>query len=168
MKKKFVSNMLMVTMTAMLLTACGSSSKSVQEDSNVSTEQTQEASANATEEIQEEQEVQVVEETSADEFTYTGLQDGTIEIQSYDGTAEAVVIPAQIDGKDVSVIGDGCFSNNDTITSLVIPDTVKEIRMKAFINCFNLAEIKMSANIETIGYMAFGGPVITEIELQIH
>lgn len=38
MKKKLVSNVLMAAMTAVLLTACGSSSESVQEDSNVSAE----------------------------------------------------------------------------------------------------------------------------------
>lgn len=163
MKRKLVSNVLMMTMTAMLLTACTGSSEPAKEDVGAAATQTQEA---AVMEASKPQEVaEAVPETRAEDFTYTGLQDGTIEVQVYNGTAEVVSIPAQIEGKDVSVIGDACFMNNGTITSIEIPDTVKEIGTNAFMNCDKLAEVKMSANVEVIGTHAFMGPDIIEIVL---
>ena len=35
------------------------------------------------------------------DYTYNALDDGTIEITGYSGSAENIVIPAQIDGKSV-------------------------------------------------------------------
>ena len=153
----------MMTMTAVLLSACGSSETTPESTDVV---MTQEASDMTTTQMQEEATptVQSIAEASAEDFTYTGLQDGTIEIQRYNGTAEEVSIPAQIDGKDVSIIGEGCFGNKDKITAVVIPDTVKEIKKIAFLNCSNLVMLKMSANIETIGESALCGK-FEEIEL---
>ena len=94
-------------------------------------------------------------ETPAENFKTKVLEDGTIEIDSYDGDYEAIVIPAQIGGRDVTVIGG--FANEDEITSVVIPDTVREIADNAFVNCFNITSVKMGANVEVIGDNAFDG-----------
>ena len=94
-------------------------------------------------------------ETPAEHFKTKVLEDGTIEIDSYDGDYEAIVIPAQIGGRDVTVIGG--FANEDEITSVVIPDTVREISNQAFLNCFNITSVKMGANVEVIGDYAFNG-----------
>ena len=94
-------------------------------------------------------------ETPAENFKTKVLEDGTIEIDSYDGDYEAIVIPAQIGGRDVTVIGG--FANEDEITSVVIPDTVREISNQAFLNCFNITSVKMGANVEVIGDNAFDG-----------
>lgn len=94
-------------------------------------------------------------ETPAEHFKTKVLEDGTIEIDSYDGDYEAIVIPAQIGGRDVTVIGG--FANEDEITSVVIPDTVREISNQAFLNCFNITSVKMGANVEVIGDNAFDG-----------
>ena len=94
-------------------------------------------------------------ETPAENFKTKVLEDGTIEIDSYDGDYEAIVIPAQIGGRDVTVIGG--FANEDEITSVVIPDTVREIADNAFVNCFNIISVKMGAKVEVIGDNAFDG-----------
>ena len=94
-------------------------------------------------------------EIPAENFKTKVLEDGTIEIDSYDGDYEAIVIPAQIGGRDVTVIGG--FANEDEITSVVIPDTVREISNQAFLNCFNITSVKMGANVEVIGDYAFNG-----------
>ena len=94
-------------------------------------------------------------EIPAENFKTKVLEDGTIEIDSYDGDYEAIVIPAQIGGRDVTVIGG--FANEDEITSVVIPDTVREISNQAFLNCFNITSVKMGANVEVIGDNAFDG-----------
>ena len=94
-------------------------------------------------------------ETPAENFKTKVLEDGTIEIDSYDGDYEAIVIPTQIGGRDVTVIGG--FANEDEITSVVIPDTVREIADNAFVNCFNITSVKMGANVEVIGDNAFDG-----------
>lgn len=94
-------------------------------------------------------------EIPAENFKTKVLEDGTIEIDSYDGDYEAIVIPAQIGGRDVTVIGG--FANEDEITSVVIPDTVREIADNAFVNCFNIKSVKVGANVEVIGDNAFDG-----------
>ena len=94
-------------------------------------------------------------EIPAENFKTKVLEDGTIEIDSYDGDYEAIVIPTQIGGRDVTVIGG--FANEDEITSVVIPDTVREIADNAFVNCINITSVKMGANVEVIGDNAFDG-----------
>ena len=90
-------------------------------------------------------------ETPAENFKTKILEDGTIEIDSYDGDYEAIVIPAQIGGRDVTVIGG--FANEDEITSVVIPDTVREIADNAFDGEFE--EIVLPNTLKVIEENAF-------------
>ena len=42
-------------------------------------------------------------------YTYTILTDDTVKITKYKGTDESIVIPSEIDGKKVTVIGSSAF-----------------------------------------------------------
>ena len=60
----------------------------------------------------------------ASDFEYTVGEDGGITITKYIGTDPDVVIPEQIDGKDVTVIGGGAFQKNLTLHSIAMASTV--------------------------------------------
>ena len=90
------------------------------------------------------------------DFTYTET-DGEITITGYTGTASALEIPAEIDGRPVTAIKERAFFGLDNITSVVIPAGVKTIGEKAFYNCKNLASVEFAENseLETIEMSAF-------------
>lgn len=74
-----------------------------------------------------------------------------------DSTVQRVVIPASLDGYTVVAIGDMAFDDNKTITSVVLPDTIKSIGMMAFDECSNLTSIDLGSSCTSIGGSAFSG-----------
>ncbi len=88
------------------------------------------------------------------EFEYENGNTGII-ITKYTGTATDVTIPDTINGIAVTEIGEGAFKANETITNVVIPDSVTHIYPTAFSNCKLLETVKLSANLTAIGYEAF-------------
>lgn len=109
-------------------------------------------------------------------FTFNNLPSNTGELVSYTGTDTSVEIPssystAVIDGETVFIEGDtytvvgiadassnttGAFyPARNTITSVQIPNTVKEIGDFAFYNCTNLATFNFPSELQIIGYYAF-------------
>lgn len=66
---------------------------------------------------------------------------------------EAVATAVSITGEEVSIEDFRTLINNDgtieinlytgNASTVVIPDTVKEISYNAFVNCFNLASVQM-------------------------
>ena len=99
-------------------------------------------------------ESETIDANSVSDFEYQLREDGGIEITKYVGTDDHVVIPQTIDGKDVTVIGEGAFSESG-IVSIKMPDTVIYISSFAFSNCKNLTDIRMSASLITITWGAF-------------
>ncbi len=88
------------------------------------------------------------------EFEYEIGNTG-ITITKYTGTATDVTIPDTINGITVTEIGEGAFKGNETITNVVIPDSVTHIYPTAFSKCKLLETVKLSANLAAIGYEAF-------------
>ena len=64
-------------------------------------------------------------------------------------------------------IPDALFRNNNKITSVCIPASVKEIGQYAFYNCSQLASVTFAegSQLKTIGFNAFANTAITSIEL---
>lgn len=80
--------------------------------------------------------------------------DGTVEINGYDGTLDAdVVIPEKIGKYPVSILSG--FAYQKEIRTLTIPASVKRIEMSAFEGCEYLQEIHFSEGLEEIGAYAF-------------
>ncbi|WP_303838042.1 leucine-rich repeat protein [Ruminococcus flavefaciens] len=65
-----------------------------------------------------------------------------------------IVIPAEIEGLPVTDIFDGAFYSEE-ITSIVLPDSVREISEHMCAGCPNLRSIKLPANITSIPEHAF-------------
>ena len=75
-------------------------------------------------------------------------------LRGYDGAGGDVVVPAEIDGFTVDVIGVGVFKG-DTITSLTLPETVLELRSNAVSSCENLTSVTLPQSLVVINRMNF-------------
>ncbi len=91
-------------------------------------------------------------------FKYT-IADDEIYIVSTNSQESQLTIPetVNINGKDYTVtkILDSAFENNETITGISLPKTIKEFGDNAFKNCTNLKTITIPENCESIGKNAF-------------
>lgn len=83
-------------------------------------------------------------------------EDGTLYFDEklYTGPAE-LTIPETVDGEPVVCIADDCFADNDTITTVVLPDTLEEIGSGAFSGCSSLRGIYIPDGVKIIGSRAF-------------
>jgi len=93
-------------------------------------------------------------------WTYT-ISGGQVTLTGFGGTEAVVVVPSSIQGFPVRVIDSETFANNQTITSIIIPQSVTTIRAYAVFNCRNLATVVLehtNANlITTFAAYAFVG-----------
>lgn len=95
------------------------------------------------------------EANPASDFEYTVGEDGGITITKYIGTDTDVVIPEKIEGKNVTVIGEGAFQGCGTVKSLSMPDTVTSVEYCAIYGCDLLTTVRLSKNLKSIGEAAF-------------
>ena len=93
--------------------------------------------------------------TSGD-YEYALLDDGTIEITKYNGSADHLAIPATLDGKTVTDIGDDAFARCSSLTSVSIPDSVTAIGDYVFYGCTSLTSVSIPDSVTSIGNTAFG------------
>ena len=105
-------------------------------------------------------------ETSGD-WEYRVLENGTAEITGYNGNAETLEIPSQLDGHAVTSIGDGAFFAPGilSLTSVTIPDSVKETGVNPFEACLNLTEIKVSPEHEYLAVI--DGALISKPDMRL-
>ena len=89
------------------------------------------------------------------DYEYSVLDDGTVEITDYNGSAEKIDIPEKIDGKSVTSIGNYAFSGNSSFTNVTIPNGVTNIGIGAFDNCRKLISISIPNCVTSIGDYAF-------------
>lgn len=95
------------------------------------------------------------------DFQYTGSS--TITIIGYTGPGGNVTIPASINGKPVTAIGNGAFSGNH-LTSVSIPSSVTYIGDDAFISNA-LTSVSIPNSVTYIGSQAFDANGLTSITL---
>lgn len=90
------------------------------------------------------------------DYDYTVNEDGqTVIITRYNGEDAVVTIPAAIDGKAVTKIGDSAFSLCTSLKSIAIPDSVTSIGITAFRGCYVLTSVTISGSVTEIGSGAF-------------
>lgn len=73
----------------------------------------------------------------------------TVCINEYLGGARSAVIPSVIEGCPVTEIRCGAFSDNDSLTYVRVPDSVKCIQENAISNCSSLLDIDVGYNNNT-------------------
>ena len=78
-----------------------------------------------------------------------------VEITGYTGNATEVVIPAEIEGLPVTVIGEDAFSYCESLTSIDLPDSITSIGRDAFLACENLSNIDLPNSITSISNGTF-------------
>ncbi len=83
-------------------------------------------------------------------FDYKILPDGTACITGYLGFYNLVVIPAEIDGIEVSRIDDSAFYWQDYIEELIVTEGISEIGSDAFCACRNLKKVTLPDTIITV------------------
>lgn len=102
-----------------------------------------------------ENDIMLISLAAGDYLSAEVLEDGTVEIRKYIGTAETVVIPEKINGRTVSTIGYSCFYNNMDVKKVVLPDTIVEIEHNAFMYCQELESVNFPDSLKTVGNSAF-------------
>lgn len=97
------------------------------------------------------------------DWEYTYDSSWGVDILAYNGSDTDVVIPSELGGHPVVVVGSmnsfddpSIFSNPESITSVTIPDSVRFIALNAFANCTSLQSLEIP-NISLIYRSAFQG-----------
>ncbi|WP_341301231.1 leucine-rich repeat protein [Lysinibacillus sp. FSL H8-0500] len=102
---------------------------------------------------------------AASPFTTSDNSDGTVKITGYNGTVPAeLVIPAEINGKPVTVIGSSAFMFQ-TLTDVVIPEGVKRIETSAFSGNL-LTSVVIPSTVGEIASTAFKGNKLEKVEFK--
>ena len=76
-------------------------------------------------------------------------------ITDYTGSANNVVIPAEIEGLPVTRLGDHAFTSCSGLTSISIPDSVTRIGHATFSCCSSMTSISIPNSVTKIGTAAF-------------
>lgn len=104
--------------------------------------------------------------TSTEGLVFSDNGDGSLTVTGYEGTEPAVTIDT-FGGKPIRTIAHGAFSENETVTSVSLGQSVEQIESAAFANCPNLAALNtMSSSLICIGDAAFlGCDLLTTVSL---
>lgn len=70
-------------------------------------------------------------------------------------TRTEIVIPETFNGKPVTVVDKDCFTDQDDITRVVLPESIVDIRKGAFYSCDSLEAINLPEGLTKIGDSAF-------------
>ncbi len=93
------------------------------------------------------------------DVTYTVYTrgDGTLALYSCSGQVENLVIPENINGVEVTCIGEWFWKRStlENLTTVELPGTVTELEYGVFRECETLTSVKFSEGLKTIGKSAF-------------
>lgn len=89
--------------------------------------------------------------------TRNGEGETIYSVKSYTGNSPLVVIPSKYRGFPVERISASAFEGCETLTDLVIPESVNVISSNAFGGCSNLKSISLPNSLQNIGNAAFAG-----------
>lgn len=100
--------------------------------------------------------------TDPSEFLYAS-NGKEVRINAYVGTSTEVVIPEEIDGLPVTMLHESAFAENETITSVYIPDSITVIPEDAFYHCEKLKHVRLPQTLTEIGSSALSSPCFTGV-----
>lgn len=87
-------------------------------------------------------------------------------VSGYDGPEADVVIPGDVDGEPVTMVGSYAFEDNLNLISVAIPDTVDFLGKYAFWGCRRLERAKLPAAADSLSLGLFMGCTsLVEVEL---
>ena len=95
--------------------------------------------------------------TPAAYFTYSVLNSTECSITKYTGKAAQVVVPAELDGYAVVRIDKHAFRDCTSITSVILPAGVREIKTCAFWRCTGLRNVSLPDGLTLLADSAFRG-----------
>lgn len=104
--------------------------------------------------VDEGTEIAVLIPVTAGDFVYHEAFGGYV-INKYNGSAADLVIPSELDGHKIDVIGENAFAYNETLVSVTIPDGIKAIDDNAFFGCTALETVVIPDTVTEIGEAAF-------------
>lgn len=90
------------------------------------------------------------------QFTST-IRNGAVTITGYTGPGGDVAIPAMINGRPVTAIGESAFVLKPSLTSVTIPHGITSIEAYAFLWCRGLTGVTIPGSVTNIGNYAFQG-----------
>ncbi len=79
-----------------------------------------------------------------------------------DDAVGEIIIPSELDGFPVTVIGDHAFEVQRYITGITLPNTIIEIGLQAFALCDDMTRFVVPASVDIIRDAAFIGTWLTE------
>lgn len=93
-------------------------------------------------------------------FTYEELSDGTLRITGYDESKNTenpyqVIIPAYLDGKPVSTLGEDCLTHNDHLLELTISEGITTLEAYLLDHYSDISLVKIPNSVSSIDKKAF-------------
>lgn len=89
------------------------------------------------------------------ECTWYSEDESTTEIVKYNGSDAKITIPAELDGRKVSAIGDSAFADCTSLETVKISDGIECLKNAAFYRCSNLKNMTIPDSVTSIGDFAF-------------
>ena len=99
-----------------------------------------------------------VAESPETDFSYT-VANGEATITAYTGAAQAVRVPTTLGSAPVAALAEGAFADNRTLTTVILPDTLKRIGEGVLADCTALQYLECSlmgadaASPQYLGYL---------------
>lgn len=89
-------------------------------------------------------------------YSYT-VDNGVATLCGYSGSEEEVILPAELDGYDLTVVGERAFYGNASLKKLTVSATVASIKEGAFANCNALEQVVLESGVAVIEADCFDG-----------
>ena len=154
MKKDIYRLLITVVCIALLLAGCTNPSPTAKHSTEHATEN---ASENATDNPVDDTGDHTGDNTGDNGFVCLENADGTLSLTGYTGTESILDIPATLNGKQVSAIGENCFAGKVCLKSVRIPEGVTQIGDYAFECCSALQKVYFPYSLRSIGDGVFSG-----------
>ena len=154
MKQNLLRLLIVLLCVAALLVGCTKPDAPADSSAAQSTAPTAEPAAQTTGEAPVES---TGEPTPAENYTFLENGDGTLTLTGYTGSESILDVPAALEGKPVTGIGESCFAGLICLRSVRIPEGVVTLGDYAFECCSALQKVYFPYSLRSIGDGAFSG-----------